>query len=188
LPGYFGALRWSYYRLRTEGHNTLTVDDRNEDLDAVAPLIQFASDTNGSVAVADLKAAYPQTLADWQRGIRLLSGRRVLVQDEVVPRKAADITWNFHTRATITILPAGGEALLTQGNVKWLARILSPGDGKFEQIPVQASWPQRSTAGVRNLLIRRPHTAAPMTLAVLFSPPEDSLPRPEIRPLNRWEP
>ena len=30
LPGYFGKQRWTYYRLRTEGHNTLTIDGDNQ--------------------------------------------------------------------------------------------------------------------------------------------------------------
>ena len=188
LPGYFGAQRWNYYRLRTEGHNTLTVDDQNEDLNAAAPLTQFASGTNGSLAVADLKAAYPQKLADWQRGIKLLNGGRVLLQDEVVPSKPADITWNFHTRAAITISSDGREATLVQGNAKWMARILTPEGAKFEKLSVQVSLPQRSTAGMWNLIIRRPLTESPMTMAVLFSSPDDLAPRPELRPLNRWEP
>ena len=188
LPGYFGAQRWNYYRLRTEGHNTLTVDDQNEDLNAAAPLTQFACGKNGSLAVADLKAAYPQKLADWQRGIRLLGGGRVLLQDEVVPRNAADITWNFHTRAAITISADGRVAALAQGNARWAARILTPEDAKFEKLSVQVSLPQRSTAGVWNLIIRRTHTESPTTLAVLFSPPDDPAPRPVIVPLNRWEP
>ena len=188
LPGYFGALRWSYYRLRTEGHNTLTVDNENEDPNAAAPLTQFASGTNGALAVADLKAAYPQKLADWQRGIRLLGGGRVLLQDEVVPRNAADITWNFHTRAAITISADGRGATLAQGNAKWMARILAPGDGKFEKMSVQVALPQRSTAGVWNLIIRRPHTESPTTLAVLFTPPDDLTPRPVIGPLSQWKP
>ena len=38
LPGYFGRQRWTYYRLRTEGHNTLTIDGANQALAAHAPL------------------------------------------------------------------------------------------------------------------------------------------------------
>ena len=96
LPGYFGTQRWSYYRLRTEGHNTLTVDNQNEDLNATAPLTAFSNGPNQSFAITDLKAAYPQNLAGWQRGIKLLNHRQVLVQDEVVPKQSADFTWNFH--------------------------------------------------------------------------------------------
>lgn len=31
LPGYFGKQRWTYYRLRTESHNTVLIDGENQD-------------------------------------------------------------------------------------------------------------------------------------------------------------
>ena len=37
LPGYFGKQRWTYYRLRTESHNTLTLDGANQVVSARAP-------------------------------------------------------------------------------------------------------------------------------------------------------
>ena len=36
LPGYFGKQRWSYYRIGSAGHNTLTINDQNQALDAAA--------------------------------------------------------------------------------------------------------------------------------------------------------
>ena len=38
LPGYFGPKRWTYYRMRTESHNTVTIDDENQDTHAEAPI------------------------------------------------------------------------------------------------------------------------------------------------------
>jgi hypothetical protein len=188
LPGYFGTQRWSYYRTRTEGHNTLTVDNQNEDLKAEAPLTTFFSGPNRSFAIADLKAAYPEKLAGWQRGIMLLNQRQVLLQDEVMPRKAAAIAWNFHTRAAITIAGNGSEAILSQGTSRLLARILSPGNAKFEAAAVNITAPQRSTTGVSNLMIRLPQATNPTTITVLFSSPDDHSPAPSIMPLNQWKP
>ncbi len=188
LPGYFGAQRWSYYRLRTEGHNTLTIDNQNEDLNAVAPLTAFSSSGDQTFAIADLKAAYPDKLAGWLRGIMLLNRRQVLLQDEIMPKLPADITWNFHTRATITIAGDGKEATLAQGTTKLVARIIQPINARFETAAVRLSSPQRSTAGVSNLMVRLPHMTSPTTVAVLFSSPEDRASQPKIMPLNRWAP
>ena len=44
LPGYFGKERWNYYRLRTEGHNTLTIRGENQNPKARAHLIGFHAD------------------------------------------------------------------------------------------------------------------------------------------------
>ncbi len=58
LPGYSGAMRWNYYRTRTEGHNTLTFERHNQDLNADAPIIAFHESPALTHAVADLTSAY----------------------------------------------------------------------------------------------------------------------------------
>ena len=188
LPSYFGPRRWDYYRTRTEGHNTLTIDNQNEDLNALAPLTAFSNDKNRSFAIADLKTAYPKNLADWQRGVMLYNQHQLLLQDEVQPNKAADIVWNFHTRATIAIAGNGAEATLSQGTSRLVARILSPDNATFENLAVNAPAPQRPTPGVHNLIIRLPHTGTPATIAVLFLSPDDKTPPPPLMPLNQWKP
>ncbi len=82
LPGYFGNQRWSYYRLGTEGHNTITINGQNEGLDAKAPLSTVGAD----FAVVNLDQAYKGKLQSWTRGIRLVDGQRILVEDELTPR------------------------------------------------------------------------------------------------------
>ena len=190
LPSYFGPRRWDYYRTRTEGHNTLTIDNQNEDLNALAPLTAFSNSNgkNRSFAIADLKTAYPKNLTDWERGVMLYNRHQVLLQDEVQPKKAADIVWNFHTRANIAIAGNGTEAILSQGASRLVARILSPDNAKFENLAVNAPAPQRPTPGVRNLIIRLPHTGTPATIAVLFLSPDDKTPPPTLMPLNQWKP
>ena len=58
LPGYFGQQRWNYYRLRTEGHNTLTIEGENQNPRARARLLAFHADPERALAVADLTEAY----------------------------------------------------------------------------------------------------------------------------------
>ena len=58
LPGYFGQQRWNYYRLRTEAHNTLTIEGENQSTTARARLLAFHADPERSLAVADLTEAY----------------------------------------------------------------------------------------------------------------------------------
>ena len=188
LPSYFGRLRWDYYRTRTEGHNTLTIDNQNEDLNALAPLTAFSTAANRSLAVADLKTAYPNNLADWQRGVMLFNRCQVLLQDEVRPLKAVDICWNFHTRATIAIAGNGAEATLSQGTSRLLVRILSPSNAKFKAMAVNVPAPQRPALGVNNLIIRLPHTGTSTTIAVLFLSPDDKTPPPPLMPLIQWKP
>ena len=186
LPGYFGSQRWSYYRMRTEGHNTLTINNQNEDLKAEAPLTAFSTAAGRSFAVADLKATYPGSLADWQRGIMLLNRRQVLLQDEVRPAKAVDICWNFHTRATIAIAGNGSAATLSQENSRLSVRILSPSNAKFEILTVNPPAPQRPAPDVRNLVIRLPKTESPTTIAIWFGSPDEKPSASPVKALSQW--
>ena len=58
LPGYFGAERFTYERLKTSGQNTLLLNGANQDLKAVAPLTTYRYRADGGFAIADLTAAY----------------------------------------------------------------------------------------------------------------------------------
>ena len=61
LPAYFGKQRWTYYRLKTAGHNTLVINGVNQATSARAPIIAFHATSALAFAVADLTAAYPMT-------------------------------------------------------------------------------------------------------------------------------
>jgi len=186
LPGYFGAQRWSYYRMRTEGHNTLTIDNQNESLKGEARLTAFTTSANRSAAIASLNSAYPNALANWQRGTELLNQRQVLVQDELQPTKAVDITWNWHTKAGISIAASGTEAILSQGSAKLRLQILSPLPAKFTDESVTIPEPQRPAPGLHNLMIHLPATSAKTTIAVLIEGVDENSPAPAIVPLAQW--
>lgn len=186
LPGYFGRQRWSYYRMRTEGHNTLTIDAQNEDLDAKAPLTEVRAVGDNLYAVADLDQAYKGKLASWRRGIALLSRQRVLIQDEVTPAKAVDVVWNFHTFADAKIAANGRRATLTRGGKTIEARILSPAGARFSTVSAEPAPPNAPNPGVTNLAVNLPHQSRSETIAVLFSKPGDSM-RPALKPLADWK-
>ncbi|NQT52537.1 heparinase II/III family protein, partial [bacterium] len=76
LPGYFGRQRWTYYRLKTEGHNTLVINGQNQDTRAKAPIVAFDSTPTRAFAVADLTQAN-RTATRWHRGMALLNRRDV---------------------------------------------------------------------------------------------------------------
>lgn len=169
LPGYFGNKRWTYYRLRTEGQNTLTLDDQNQDPKAAAPIKAFATAAGSGYAIADLTAGYAGAGATkaW-RGMAIVDERRrILLQDELETRTPVKIVWAMHTRAEIGL--NGSVALLSQGGQKLEARILSPEGARFESQEVNLLPPQYSTKGIRKLLVALPGTTHTQ-LTILFSP------------------
>lgn len=186
LPGYFGRQRWSYYRMRTEGHNTLTIDAQNEDLDARAPLIAAGAAGDTLYAIADLDQAYKGKLISWKRGVVLLNKQRVLVQDEIAPATPVDVVWNFHTFAAVEIAANGRRAKLTRGGKTLEVRILAPAAARFSMIGAQAPPPNAPNPGVTNLVISLPHQSVTETIAVLFTKPGDLTP-PVVKPLSNWK-
>ncbi len=100
--------RWSYYRKRAEGHNTLVINpDSSVDqrINATATIDTFASQEGASYGIIDMTEAYADDVTSARRGIALLNNRQdVLIQDEIVSNGLlGDIYSFFHTKATITI-------------------------------------------------------------------------------------
>jgi len=184
LPGYFGKQRWSYYRLRTEGHNTLTISGENQALTARAPLIAFRSTPERAFAVADLTAAYTPRLTQARRGLAVLNRSQVLVQDEIQAAQPVEVVWNFHTKAAIQV--RGDRATLTQGQVLLEARILSPPHATFAVVSANPPLPQAQQPQVSNLTIRLPEPVRQLRLVVLLTPRGTALPVPALEPLDTW--
>lgn len=198
LPGYFGRLRWNYYRLRAEGHNTLVInpgEKPDQDPRAATTISRFEPRAGASFAVADLSAAYATSGAKVRRGVSLL-GQSVLVQDEIEAASSLDLWWFMHTGAKISC--EAGSATLTQHGQRLTAKILSPAGVKFEVLPAEPlpSSPHPEKQGEKNgkhgggatkkLAIHLPVTGE-TRICVLFTPGDANTPPPAVRPLSKWE-
>mgnify|MGYP000667710848 CR=1 FL=1 len=183
LPGYFGDKRWTYYRLRTEGHNTLVMNGENQDPAAKAPIKAFESTRDHSFAVADLSAAYAKSARGVQRGIAMLDRKHVLVQDEIEAETPVDVEWTMHTNAEAKI--DGAVVTLSQKGEHYTVRAVDAAGGSWSVMPVRLKSPQRPLENTRKLVLRF-QAKPPLTrVAVLLSPSEKS-PPPPIRPLREW--
>jgi len=186
MPGYFGGKRWAYYRLKTEGQNTLTLNGENQNPKAVAPIVIFESNREEARAVTELTQAYGVAgAARVRRGLELRDGRsRVLVQDELELSKPADVMWTMHTKAKVELV--GSLATLRQGDKKLQARILSPANVQFSFEEVNLSPPQRPTKGLGKLLIRLPKQEGALRVAVLLTPGADRGDEVKLVSLAEW--
>lgn len=198
LKGYFAdSLRWTYYRLRTEGQNTLVLNPSAEPSqapDAAADIERFESTGDGGFAIADLSPAYAEHAEEVRRGLKLTSGRRqVLVQDEIEARDPTEVWWFMHTRADVEVSDDGRSATLRRGGETLRARLLSPSAGRFTVRPAAPLPPspdpegQAKNEGVRKLSIHVTGVAE-ARIAVLLTPQwsGDQPPVPEVNPLARW--
>lgn len=183
LPGYFGNKRWTYYRLRTEGHNTLTLDAENQRTAAKAPLIAFSASGENASAVADLTDGYKGKATKVERGIAVTGRSQVLVEDEIDANQPVDIVWNFHTSAELKI--DGASATLKQGSAELHARIVSPEGAKFEIVSANPEPPQGQQPNVKNLVIKLPGKTGQTRIVVAFTPGGGAV-QGGVKPLAQW--
>lgn len=182
LPGYFGKERWSYYRLRTEGQNTLTLDGENQSSKGVAKIIRFSGDAIHPFAIIDLSAGYPAA-EKILRGIALDGKGGALLQDEIRTGKPVEITWHLHTEANLAL--HGKTATLTKGGKTLHATIIEPPDALFSTEVPQLSPDSRSIGRTKKLLIKLPAQKENTRITVRFSPAQAEV-IPHGIPLENW--
>ncbi|MEQ7011041.1 DNRLRE domain-containing protein [Actinopolymorpha sp. B17G11] len=201
LPGYFtggpGGQRWTYYRKRAEGQNTLVINPSRGDDQQVrgtGVIIEHKSGPKAAYAIAELTKAHP-ALRSWRRGVQLHDNRQqLLVQDEFATEDSGEAWWFMHTSAAIAISSDGRSATLELGDRRVLARISSPASAVFYNAPAKPLWtspdPDRQTdnLGVRKLAIRL-NDVETATVAVQLSPLRSGQKAPEltgVTPLSEW--
>ncbi|CAM3668405.1 discoidin domain-containing protein [Occultella aeris] len=209
LPGYFdfaGGQRWTYYRKRTEGHNTLVA---NPDATGgqscsttlgeaagmgVGTVIAHQSTASEAYAVLDLTSADP-AYRSWKRGWRLFDFRRqVLLQDEVTLHEPGEV-WSFlHTSAQIDIADDGRGAVLRDGPKRLVMRLSDQTPGRLVEMEAAPLWTspaprgQSTNAAIRKLALRV-SVEGPVTLAIQLTPVADHEPVPpptSVLPLANW--
>ncbi|WP_165063784.1 heparinase II/III domain-containing protein [Paludisphaera rhizosphaerae] len=184
LPGYFGKNRWDYYRLRTESHNTLLIDDANQDPKAEAPLVRFLSTPERGHAVADLTAAYAPTVSKAWRGVARLGSEGVLIQDEIEAARPVKLKWNFHTDAS-KIQTEGGQATLSKGDRKLTLRVVEPAGATFAVEPCDPPKPQKQQPNVHNVCLTFKDVTK-TRIVVVAELPHNGVGQPSVEPLKSW--
>ena len=128
--------RWTYYRKRAEGQNTLVINPSamgGQASNALCQITAYESGYDGGYAVVDMLDAYDSYGASsLRRSLSLFDNRsRVLLRDELTCTKASEVYWFAHTTAEIEISADGKTAYLTQEGKTLQARILAPSNGTF---------------------------------------------------------
>jgi hypothetical protein len=197
LPGYFGNQRWTYYRMRAEGHNALVLNPTNQpdqNPRAAAKIIRFDSKPERVFAIADLTAAYASDATQVRRGIAIMDRKRTMVQDEFKCAKPSDVWWFAHTPAQVTVGSGGRIATLSQSGKKLVAKILSPTGATFrvmDAAPLPESphpTKQNANKGIHKLAIHL-EKVTDARLCIAFE--EDGLPLADsakfkAAPLDKW--
>jgi hypothetical protein len=183
LARYFVTGKNDYYRLKTEGHNTLLINGENQRTIGRSPIVAFRAGSGTAYAVVDLSEAYGRPRGQVFRGIARLAGRAVVVQDEVSLTRASQITWQMHTRAEVVL--HGRDADLREGGRHLRASIVEPAGAVFALSGANPPAPQAQQPDVRKLVVRLDSPAGNARLVVLFRVGGQGE-TPAIRPLAEW--
>ena len=194
LPGYFGKQRWTYYRLRTEGQNTITLDGENQNLTGKAKIVTFSGGPERKFAVADLSDGYSGQATRVTRGVALI-GKQLLVQDEIEAPTPVEVIWHMHTPAKIVLDADGKHAVLTQGGKSLEAYVAGEAGARFEVAvadpppPVEPDPPMRAkaTRNSQKLIVRLPEKVTKALLVVTLVPEGETAPQRRIDPLRNWK-
>lgn len=203
LPGYFDkggdGQRWTYYRRRAEGQNTVVFSAPGSVPDqvvtAVGPLLRRESSPEDAFTIFDLTSAN-EGLRRWHRGFRLTDARRqLLIQDEIELDGSTSAWWFLHTLADLEISEDGREATLSRNGHCVVARLVEPSDGVFLHADAAPLWDsphpegQDANAFHRKLTIRLPEVTSTRVLVVLSPVPrggEPGRPPRQRESLARW--
>lgn len=188
LPGYFGKQRWTYYRLRTESHNTVLIDNENQDPKAETRITAYGFQPTQPWVRMDLTAAYPGKLKRWERGFALPGRKHLVVQDEIEAPQPVEALWGMVTEAEITL--SGASAELRRPGWRVAARVLEPSGAVFQVASTTPPPPQNPNAGTRKLVVRLPGKITQVRLVVALTPHREREPAPRLdwkdRPLAAW--
>jgi hypothetical protein len=168
LPGYFGRQRWSYYRLRTESHNTLLIDDQNQDARAEARITrqEFAPDL--AWVQIDLSRANPGKVKQWTRRVGLAQRQAFLIQDSLRSDQPVDVIWGMMTDAEI--VATGQTATLRKNGWNLAAEIRTPRHAVFDIAPVHSGPPQAANPNFHKLIVRLGDKVTELDLNIILTP------------------
>lgn len=169
LTDYFvGPRRWTYYRCRSEGSNTLSISNVSQTPLYFANQIPSSNnslrwvgsfDSSSRFGVANLTQAYANVTTSVLRGVALLNGSQLILRDEVRATTAIDIATSWHTTATINVATDNQTATLTQDHITMTVTLLSPSNAFLEAIdtnPCNSYSPcsEATNSGIYNLAVR----------------------------------
>ena len=118
LPAYFGAKRWTYFRLQNRSHSTLEIAGKLQNPNAKpSPILSSTLTGNPLTATFDLSDAYADSAAKVIRSARFDSRSGTCRIEDQITHPLGDVTWRAiistqaEIRGTDVILRAGDQQI-----------------------------------------------------------------------------
>jgi hypothetical protein len=183
--------RWSIFRLMNHGHNTLVIDDQRQYAARGGEIIQFSADADFPHSIVDLAPVYREQVETAKRGVALIEGRNVLIQDELTGlRPGGVVRWGMVTPGSPGIV--GKRSLkLTQGAARMTMSILAPENVTWKIVDIETPrnrW-DSPNRGVRMIAFEVTAPVSGEVAIAVVAQPGDA-PRKTVAAVNaleKWE-
>jgi hypothetical protein len=200
LTNYFvGSRRWTYYRCRTEGANSLSISNTKQAALSFANQIPSANnslrwvgsfDDSSRFGVANLTEAYSNVTTSVFRGVAVLNNSQILIRDEVRAPQAVDVATSWHTVATVSISSDSRSATLTQSDTFMNLTLISPSDAYFQledtnPCNAYSSCSEATNSGISNLAVRLASLATEVNITTVLTESGTEI-LPFNLPLDQW--
>jgi hypothetical protein len=200
LPQYFdGSRRWTYYRCKSEGANTLSISKEVQKPLHFANQIPSANnslrwvgsfDSSSRFGVANLTEAYSNVTTSVLRGVALLNNSHMVIRDEVRASAPVDIVSSWHTSAIVHIDDGNRSATLTKGDTVMVVKVLSPPDAFLEVVDtnpcnVYSPCSEAHNDGISNLAVRLANLTTDADISVALAEHESDISSFDL-PLHKW--
>lgn len=202
LSNYFAApKRWTYYRCRSEGANTLSISNKTQTALHFSNQIPSANnsllwagsfDSSSRFGIANLTEAYSNVTTSVLRGVILLNNSQLLVRDEIIAPNAVDIAASWHTTADITLGTDNRTATLTQGDITMKLTVLRPSNAYLELVDTNpcnsySGCSEMTNSGIYNVAVRLSELTTEATILLALAESGTSLEKFDT-PLKSWYP
>ena len=185
--------RWTIFRQRNDGHNTLVIDGQLQRASGNGRIVAFSGDPEHPYSIVDMSSVYEGQADTVQRGVMMIGAQEVVIQDQLSGlRPGSRVRWGMITPGTPETL---GESSVTlnEDDAQLMLTIQWPQAAVWQVIDTakpRNEWdsPNRGTRMVAFEAIAP--ASGQMTLAVIATPGtcKDSVTsRLELRPLQEWK-
>ena len=178
-PGYWTsnseeAGRWTYYKKRAEGQNTLVINPdqwAGQDVFAKDRIERFETGDGGGFAVVDMSNAYNKNAVSAKRGVKMYDGRsKILIQDELDLKNKSEVWWFMQAAGDMQVINGGRAVLMSSGAKRMKVSLITP--GTFQIMPRNPLPTSPASSSVNNGLKLAIHLTdvTKTTIGVVFEP------------------
>ncbi|MCQ2517675.1 MAG: heparinase II/III-family protein [Lachnospiraceae bacterium] len=186
------------YRLKPEGHNTLTINpsEGTDQVNGAFCVITECAKGNEAYAVTDLTEAYADNDAKSViRALKMVKDKKcVIVQDEISLNKEGEIYWFAHTKGDIAVAEDYKSAVVTVGSERLWVGLLTEG-GQFttmDAVPLSTSLNvpgAKDNTGYRKLVLHLTNVKdTTISVACVVLKNGESAPEwiPSVKAISEW--